>query len=125
MTAFVILFSAVYRIFSHGVSSGYMTFAFLFPLAGIVLPCLLYERTLKKQMQKPRRTLTAILRPAGSLYRSGIMTWMMGSLFLGVLEIYGTTNYLSRVYWAAGAVLIAAAGIYVICIRHQLSYVKK
>ena len=46
---------------------------------------------------------------ARQLYHSGIATLTVGSIFVGVLEIYGTTNSLSVIYFVAGVMLIVAA----------------
>ena len=48
------------------------------------------------------------------LYNCGIATLIVGSIFQGVLEIYGTTNSLVNVYLAVGAMLIiSAVAIYI------------
>ena len=97
-------FAAVYECFSHQVYSPFMLLAFLFPLLMGVLPY-------------------AILSGADSsrcpgvmsryIYNSGIAALTVGSLFRGILEIYGTTSRLSGVYWAGGALLTAGGvGLY-------------
>jgi hypothetical protein len=96
-TAFVLVLGAVYEYFSFGVWSGFMVYAFLFPLAGGVLPL-----------------RSCCVRGGGSRLRqqgcgtAGIATFTAGCLFCGILEIYGTTNRLSGIYWIAGTVLLAA-----------------
>ena len=92
-----LLFASVYEAFSHQVYSAYMLCAFLFPLLGGLLPCLLLG------------ALPARHRPDGisrRLYGAGIAALTAGSLFRGALEIYGTTSRLSAVYWAAGSALV-------------------
>ena len=89
---------AVYELFSHGVYSYFMLYAFLFPLAGGALPLL--------ALSLSRRPFPG--RLAFNLYNSGIAAWTVGSFFQGVLEIYGTTNRLTLVYWWAGAAFVAA-----------------
>ena len=91
------LFGAVYEVFSHGVYSYYMLYAFAFPLAGGALP--FYGMALS-YCRLPGRA-------SRNLYHSGIAALTMGSVFEGILEIYGTTNRLVGVYWIAGAVLLA------------------
>ena len=96
----LLLFAAVYECFSHGVVSAFMVGAFLIPLLGECLPGLLLARL------SPQR------RPgAGSrwLWGAGLTVLMAGSLFRGVLEIYGTTSRLGAVYWAVGFALCLAA----------------
>ena len=100
LTVFCALFGAVYESFSHGVFSYFMLYAFAFPLVLGGLPFFL--------MAFSRCPLPG--RAALNLYHSGIAALTVGSIFQGVLEIYGTTNRLIAVYWAAGA-LLTAGGI--------------
>lgn len=103
-TAFVYLFvtllcaafGAVYEAFSHGVWSGFMVYAFLFPLVLGALPfslLALLGRVLPSRW--PRQ-----------LHHAGVATLTVGSIFEGVLAIYGTTHHLTIVYWIAGAALL-------------------
>ena len=48
---------------------------------------------------------------ARNFYHAGVAAWTVGSFMKGVLEIYGTTNRLIRVYWVAGAAFVAAGVI--------------
>ena len=102
-----ILFSAVYELFSHEVYSSYMIYAFLFPLLGGLLPFTLL-------MHAPARLRPDML--VLCLYNSGLAALTAGSLFCGVLEIYGTTNRLSHVYWLVGA-LLSLSGLAVWLLR--------
>ena len=94
ISLFLALFGAVYERYSHEVYSFYMLYAFVFPLAGGVLPF-----------------ITIWLYGAGwyppdgvrRLYHFGIATLSVGSIIQGILEIYGTTNALVRWYWIVGA----------------------
>lgn len=97
-TLFLVLFGAIYETFSHGVFSFYMIYAFAFPLVlGVTLYLvLLFVR------KYPNRVFL-------NLWNSAIATFSVGSVFQGVLEIYGTTNSLSVVYPAAGGILAASA----------------
>lgn len=92
ISCFCALFGAVYELFSHEVYSFYMIYAFAFPLVGGALPFAAYALTGAKYPG-------AIAR---NLYHAGIATLTVGSIVRGVLEIYGTTNALSRFYWIAG-----------------------
>lgn len=94
---FLALFGAVYEIYSHEVYSYYMIYAFAIPLVGGALPAFIIAYFGKGI---PNRTVR-------NLYNSGIATLSVGSVFTGVLEIYGTTNRLTVVYPIAGIVLIA------------------
>ena len=94
--AFTLIFALVYEWFSHQVYSGFMLLAFLFPLLGGALPYAFLARA-------PRRAQPGVL--SRCLYDSGLAALTAGSLFRGVLEIYGTTNRLGAVYWICGAAL--------------------
>lgn len=122
LTAFDIIFASVYGMFSHGVSSNYMTFAFLYPLLGIVVPHTIFLRigqVTAKNRPLPSH-LMSLWKSAGGIYRSAVVTWMLGSIFMGVLKIYGTTNHLSVVYWITGAVLMAVTCV--MCLYLGLRY---
>lgn len=107
VSIFVALFGGIYEIFSHGVYSGYMIYAFAFPLVGGALPFL--TCCLSQRFPHPG----ALVR---NLYHSGIATLTTGSIVRGILEIYGTTNSLSGLYWVLGiALLLFAASL--ICVQ--------
>lgn len=93
------VFGSVYELFSHGVYSYYMIYAFAFPLVGGVLPFLILD------LKNPRYMPSAL---AQGLYHAGIATCTIGSIIQGVLVIYGTTNSKTVIYWIAGAVLVTA-----------------
>ena len=89
------LFGAVYEVFSHGVYSYYMIYAFAIPLVMGVLP---YAILLLKDKNPDNRFL--------KLWNTAIATLSVGSIFAGVLAIYGTTNSLIIVYPVVGAILV-------------------
>lgn len=91
------LFGAIYELFSHEVYSYFMIYAFAFPLLLGALPSALL--LLKKR--EPGRT-------GLWLWNAGTATLSVGSLFRGVLDIYGTTNSKSVVYSVVGALLLLA-----------------
>lgn len=168
LTASVIcaVFGAIYESFSHGVYSGFMIYAFAFPLILGTLPFLLLSFTgmesgktgpekldsgksgpektdlektdfgeaipgksgpgaenplmicedgvINRKKEKEAERFLSFLYPGritASLYHCGIITMTTGSLLTGVLEIYGTTNVLSGVYWIVGAALLLTAAI--------------
>ncbi len=96
ITVLCAVFGAVYEAFSHGVYAFGMLYAFAIPLLGGVLPALLLARC--------GRTLPS--DTAVQLWHFGISSLTVGSLFSGALEIYGTTNRLTAVYWLAGGVCL-------------------
>ncbi len=100
---FVVFFGAVYEVFSHNVYSYFMLYAFAFPLVGGTLPYFLLA------MYGGSARFTKIKNPTDlsrGFYHCGIVTLTVGSIICGVLEIYGTTSYLSKYYWIVGGVLI-------------------
>ena len=94
--AFLALFAVIYEHFSHGVYSNYMIFAFLIPLVSGVIPSIIISGTGKRF---PRKTALAA-------WNSGIAALAVGSVFQGVLEIYGTTNSLIVVYPVIGFLML-------------------
>lgn len=93
VSLFCVLFGAVYEHFSHEVYSGYMIYAFMFPLAGGALP--FAALSLYGSIRLPGRLPL-------NLYNAGIAALTVGSIMEGVLEIYGTTNNLLQIYWFIG-----------------------
>ena len=103
VAAFCALFGAVYEEYSHGVISYFMIYAFAFPLVlGVLVPLALCAAKKRVPSQK-----------AAWCWNAGIATLTVGSIFYGVIEIYGTTNRLASVYPAVGGILLlAGAGLY-------------
>ena len=98
LSLFVFVFAQIYEYFSHGVYSNYMLYAFLIPFLGLTVPrFLLYS--LKK----------TLLANSRFLWKSGIATFTVGSIYKGVLEIYGTNGYFEFPYLFFGAALCVSA----------------
>lgn len=97
-TVSTVFFSAVYECFSHQVYSRAMILAFLYPLLGGLMPTTLLMLA-KTGLQPGEWTR--------SLWDAGIAALTLGSLFRGVLEIYGTTSRLSAVLPVLGWTLMA------------------
>ena len=115
VTLFTALFGAVYEVFGRGVYSFYMLEAFAFPLAGGVLPFFL--------LMKYKRPYPSGIS-AGCTH-AGIATLTVGSLVTGALEIYGTTNPLTNVYWILGGVLLAVGLLSYLLLGNLLGAVKE
>ncbi len=98
VTVFSALFGAVYELFSHGVYSYYMIYAFAFPMLLGALPFF--------RMWKRGRAFPGLL--AAQLIHAGIAALCVGSIVQGIIEIYGTENVLVSVYWIVGGILTAA-----------------
>ena len=104
----VAAFGAVYEVFSHGVWSACMVYAFAYPLLLCALPacCLaLCRRPLPSQW---------VL----NLHGAGVATLTVGSVYEGVLVIYGTTHPMTLVYWVVGPALILA-GLIVLLLQRK------
>ena len=100
VSAFVALFGVIYEHFSFGVFSPYMAYAFLIPLVcGVAV--FLISAELSFDCASVSRWL----------WHSGTATLTVGSLFRGVLEIYGTSSELEPVYFIAGAAFLALGAI--------------
>ena len=95
-TVFCALFGAVYELFSHEVWSCFMICAFALPLLLGALPFFLLRKRGKPFPGK-----------AAELVHAGVAALTVGSILQGVLEIYGTSNPLTAVYWTAGGVLVS------------------
>ena len=94
------LFGAIYEHFSFGVYSYYMIYAFAVPLALGAAPALLLARS-----ERP----PVICETARKFWRDGIAVLTVGSLFTGVIQIYGTDSRWSLAYGAAGILLLLIA----------------
>ena len=92
---FLAVFGGIYELFSHGVYSGWMIFAFTVPLFLGALPYALLLHL--------NRTPGKAFR---NLWNAGIACLSVGSVFQGVLVIYGTTNSLIIAYPIAGSILM-------------------
>ena len=89
------LFGAVYETFSYGVYSPFMLYAFAFPLILGTLPAIMIGLR-----------SGAPLRVCEKLWAAGVATLTVGSLFHGILDIYGTSSGLTYVYWIGGGALL-------------------
>ena len=95
---FFAVFGMVYELFSHGVFSPFMAFAFTIPLvAGGILQSIL----LKTKVRIPDLALR--------LWNYSIALLTVGSIWKGVLDIYGTTNRLIVYYPIFGGILLLLA----------------
>ena len=106
---FCAFFGAVYELFSHGVYSYFMMYAFAIPLALGVLPNLAATRF---GWRAPNKL-------AANAWNSGVAALTVGCIFQGALEIYGTTNQLAAVYPVVAAALLAVGVVF--HVRDRLS----
>lgn len=94
--------AAVYGLFSHGVYSYYMTYAFMIPLLGGALPHLAAA-----MKNVPVKT-------GDDIQLAAIITLTAGSLLKGALDIYGTTSRLLVVY------PVVTAGLLILCVIRMI-----
>ena len=95
-TLFIALFGAVYEYFSFGVYSYFMIYAFLWPLVLGTLPFLLMgirEAGICEAAVRPRRF---------RFWHAGVIILTTGSIFDGILAIYGTGSPLTKGYFIVG-----------------------
>ena len=100
VSALCAVFGVVYECFGNGVYTFFMLGAFVFPLVLGFLPfflCALFP---------PSVYPDALAR---TVWHSAVATFTLGSIYKGVLVIYGTDNKWSLVYWIAAGVLAVAA----------------
>ena len=107
VSVFVFIFGQIYEYFSHGVYSSYMMFAFLIPFIGLFIPSLLNNLILK------RKITDNVTLP----WKCGIATLTVGSIYKGVLEIYGTSGTFEQVYLIIGSLLCIIATIVLVTAR--------
>ena len=92
----------MYELFSHGVYSNYMIYAFMVPLVcGALLDILAATRGCRSKKRSGSS--------ASGLRLAAVVTLTAGSLIKGVLDIFGTTNRLLVVYPIIGLALAIAA----------------
>lgn len=106
VSAFCLVFYLIYNIFSHNVTSLYMTYLFAWPLVLGVIPALVllftkYKNKVAYYSRIPSETCLYI-------YRSGVAILTMSSLLKGVFEIAGTGSVLQLFMWPAGAFFLVA-----------------
>ena len=95
------LFGAVYERFSPEVYSSWMIYAYAFPLLLGAIPGAVF---LRKSYTPGKWAIW--------LWNAAVFTWTTGSVFKGVLEIYGTTNQLAIVYPVIALALLAVGAIF-------------
>ncbi|MBE5969456.1 MAG: hypothetical protein E7242_04410 [Lachnospiraceae bacterium] len=113
-TILLALLGAIYELFSHGVYSYFMIYAFAIPL---VMGVLFYAVLLFKGKSPGKVFLY--------FWNTSIAAFGIGCAFAGVLEIYGTSNSLIIVYPIAGAVLMILGLLFLIIATARKNVDKK
>lgn len=115
--------AAVYGLFSHGVYSYYMTYAFMIPLLLGAVPHLTaaMKNASGKSGCEGKRHASAKGAAAADIQLAFTATLTTGSLLKGALDIYGTTSRLLIVYPLTAAVLIGGYLVYKVVQRPVVS----
>ena len=124
ITIFVFAFAQIYGLFSHGVYSAFMSYAFLLPLTLIFLPKLLnlctgnrlWNGTLETEEGEKKLFLSSL---ASFLWKSGVAVLTVGSLYKGVLDIYGTSGTFEWIYLVVGILALVSGGIAALLARKE------
>ena len=98
-TLFCIAFNYVYSLFGHGVSSPFMSYAFVFSLVLGVVGFIVFGR------------LNLDNRIAFNLYNAGIATLTIGSILRGIIDIAGADTTYPVYYFFVGTVFVAIGGL--------------
>jgi hypothetical protein len=101
-TLFCIAFNYIYSLFGHGVSSPFMSYAFVFSLVLGVVGFAVFGR------------LNLDNRIAFNLYNAGIATLTVGSILQGIIDIAGADTTYPVWYFAVGTVFVASGGLMVL-----------
>ena len=101
--------SAVYGLFSHGVHSPFMTYAFLVPLVLGAIPHIAAAQNNSAGMRDLRERLNDPV--VGDVQLAVVATLTIGSLLKGALDIYGTTNRLLIGYPVMALMALVAAAL--------------
>lgn len=102
ISVFVFIFGQIYEYFSHGVYSSYMMYAFLIPFIGLFIPSFLNKLILKRTVSDN------VTLP----WKCGIATLSAGSIYKGILEIYGTSGTFEIVYLIIGSIFCIMAAVF-------------
>lgn len=96
---FILIFGIIYEMFSHGVISYFMIFAFTIPLINYIFNLVIINNSIRiKTISK-------------NLFSSSIITFTLYSVLKGILDIYGTTNSLINIYLIIGILLLITSVI--------------
>jgi len=98
-TLFCIAFNYIYSLFGHGVSSPFMSYAFVFSLVLGVVGFMVFGR------------LNLNDRIAFNLYNAGIATLTVGSILRGIIDIAGADGAYPVYYFFVGTLFVFIAGI--------------
>jgi hypothetical protein len=98
-TLFCIVFNYIYSLFSHDVSSPFMSYAFVFSLVLGVVGFIVIG------------LLNLDNRVAFNLYNEGIATLTVGSILRGIIDIAGADTTYPIYYFLVGTVFVGIGGL--------------
>ncbi len=93
ITLLCALFSYVYSLFSHGVTSPYMSYMFLFPLifgVAVGILCMLFKKSVSQYFF------------ATHFYHTGVAALILSSMIRGIFEIAGTASVYQSILMVIG-----------------------
>ena len=99
-------FALVYAQFSHGVSSPFMTWAFIIPLTAGCGAALALQGIAARQGWNPHSLFP---RAARASWACAVATFTVASLLHGIFDIAGTSSELLDIYVLAGVILAVIA----------------
>ncbi len=102
VSAFCLVFCAIYEIFSFGEHSLFMRMMFMIPLLGGAVPF-----GLMAVSENP----PSVSRVAFNLWNSGLAVRVSGCLVRGIIEISGRVSDYDNYYWVIGGLFLALAFI--------------
>ena len=102
-TVFCLIFFLIYNVFSHDVTSPFMTFLFAWPLLLGVLPCA--ALLIFRPMHLYPNWITA------NLYNSGVAALTVSSAMKGVFDIAGTSSIHQSILMVTGFLLLGLAAL--------------
>ena len=102
VTAFCLIFCAIYEIFSFGEHSLFMRTMFMIPLLGGAAPFGLMAAS-----ENP----PSVSRVAFNLWNSGLAVRISGSLVPGIIEISGRVPDYDNYYWIISGIFLVLAFI--------------
>lgn len=102
LTLFLILFNAIYSLFSHGVDSNTMQTMYLIPLLGGCGFFLLLNTI-------PRFPEASAWKLFTHLYHTGMALGITYCLLFGILEIAGTSSVYTVLFFQAGVLFLGAS----------------
>ncbi len=97
LSLFLFIFQFVYHLFGHGVKSVYMSYAFILPILLGVFRALIIRFFYPSTVFEDQ------------IWDMGLHTIIIGSIFHGIFDIYGTTVSLVQVFFIVGGLLLGVS----------------